>query len=107
MSRPLRLDILDIPFEVVWDDTTDHDDDGDEASIETGTQRVLMFSKTFGPDHERRVMLHEILHGIISLTSQEDRFVKGGEENIVDSMSTALLQVLRSNPHLVRYLVDR
>jgi hypothetical protein len=107
VSRPLRLDILGIPFEVIWNDNADHDESGDEASIEIGTQRVLMFSQTFGPDHERRVMLHEILHGIISLTAQEDRFTAKGEEQIVDSMSTVLLQVLRSNPHLVSYLVDR
>lgn len=105
-GRPLRLTICGVPFVVTWDNTTSVDDNGDEAQISTGDQQILMNSKTMGWSHQRAVLLHEVLHGIIILTSQDDRFRPKGEEAIVESLSVALVALLRENPHLVAWLTE-
>lgn len=104
--RPFRIQICGQPFSVDWDDSTEADLEGDEAEIITSKQQIVMHSKDMAPHHQRVIVLHEILHGIIQLTAQEDRFVPKGDEPIVDAMSVALLDLLRSNPHLVDWLME-
>lgn len=54
-------------------------------------------------DKEREVVLHEVLHGVMTaanLAWDDDN----DEERIVRSISGPLLDTLRRNPQLVKYL---
>jgi hypothetical protein len=59
------------------------------------------------PHYERSVVLHEVMHGLwehAGLTA-EGR-AQPTEEEVVSALSYRLLEVLRSNPALVRYLTE-
>lgn len=54
-------------------------------------------------DKEREVLLHEVLHAVVTAANlgwEDD----SDEERIVRSMTGPLLDVLRRNPALVKYL---
>lgn len=62
-----------------------------------------------GPDVQRETILHETLHAVFYL-HKLDRYLSSKEddgEEFIDALSPALLAVLRQNPALVRYLMDR
>lgn len=65
---------------------------------------VILLSEVPGPQKQREVLLHEVLHAIYGTTGlcSKDNVP---EEMVVTDMSPALLQVLRDNPDLVDYLV--
>lgn len=106
MSRPLALTICGQEFSVAWDDLVSKDADGDEAEVRFAEKKITIYAADMAPGHERMTLAHEVLHGIVELTAQEDRFVEKGEEAVVHAMSVALVQVLRDNPNLVAYLVS-
>lgn len=66
-----------------------------------------------GPDVERVVMLHEVLHAIVGATGMhQDILSEGGpvggtEEQVVNRLTPILLAVLQDNPKLYEYLTDR
>ena len=59
------------------------------------------------PDFEREVVLHECLHGVISYNEVLSEDLKRFEEDIVKSLSPALLNLLQANPKLVAYLTKQ
>lgn len=64
-------------------------------------QRVIL-SPTLAPDVLRETLLHELLHGLlVPLELGHKR-----EERIVLTLAPALLDTLRRNPTLVRFLLE-
>lgn len=63
---------------------------------------TIYVSSTAGEERRREVLLHEILHACIEShsVSHED------EEMLVTEVAPVLLDVLRQNPHLVKYLTE-
>lgn len=117
-GRPLRIEICGAPFQVVWDPNKAGRLSEDDAGFwnlgitEVADQRITMRQGHSAPHRERTTMLHEVLHAVIRMTGQLDRFVKDGtddshpDERTVGPMAYALLAVLRDNPHLVAYLTE-
>jgi hypothetical protein len=63
-----------------------------------------------GPDYERDTLLHEVLHAVVfntNLRSMEGWREDGREEAIVQALAPVLLQVLRENPRLIDYLLEK
>lgn len=69
------------------------------GSTDAGTAQIRVVEAQ-GPYQERDTVLHELLHAALLVMG------KGREEEIVSALSPVLLDVLRSNPELVAYLVD-
>jgi hypothetical protein len=59
------------------------------------------------PANMRDSLLHEVLHACFAQTSlASDRSWERREEQVVRALTPVLLQVLRSNPKLVRALLE-
>ncbi len=114
MTRPARIDLLGQPFTVRWEERSGvrlHEDDdgywGVGISVINEQQVVVRTSQ--GPHQLRDTLLHEILHALIIMTGQSERFRGSGkhpEEPVVAAVATALLAVLRSNPEVVAWLTE-
>lgn len=117
MTRPTRILIGGQPFSVEWQDqpgTRLHADSTDYWDLGTtiiAEQKIVI--RTLQADYQvRDTVLHEILHAILNLTAQKDRFKdslddkKTPEEPIVSAVATAMLTVLRANPELVAWLIE-
>lgn len=117
MIRPTRIEIGGQPFAVEWEPQNGkrlhEDSDGywDLGTTAVYEQRLII--RTLQGEHQvRDTVLHEVIHAVISMTSQRDRFKpnddhpKHPEEPVVSAVATALLQVLRSNPDLVAWLTE-
>jgi len=62
-----------------------------------------------GPDVQREVVLHETLHALFYL-HKFSRYLASQEqhgEEFIDALAPALLALLRQNPALVRYLLEK
>lgn len=117
--RPVEVIICGQPFEISWDPRHGrklHEDDPDYwglGSTAVAEQRIVIRGVEQGVYQERETVLHEILHAVINMTAQRDRFapIEGGDkdkasEPVVDAMATALLAVLRDNPQVVGWLTE-
>jgi len=114
LSRPQRVKVGYIPFEVEYLD----DEQWRKRGLEEGDGGNLfgykgsILVRTFDELHEnnvREVLLHEVLHACayISGLSVEGEYhrLDDVEETFVARISPVLLDVLRSNPSLLKYLV--
>jgi hypothetical protein len=60
------------------------------------------------PQQERDTVLHEVMHGIFSETALTMDFKEDeDEEKIVRRLTTGLLQVLRENPELTKFILKK
>jgi hypothetical protein len=53
--------------------------------------------------HALVTMLHEIIHGVYRVFGLGKR---ESEERVVDAMATALVQIMRDDPHLVAWMLE-
>lgn len=107
-GRPLVVRICGQPFIVSYGDAL-VDPGGGELTpsgvSDVRGQEIQLFEGQ--AEHQMRdTMIHEILHAVIGMTGHEGDFRKGGEETVIVGASAALLDVLRSNPHLVAWLTE-
>jgi len=68
------------------------------------TTQSIVVARDLAGDQERDTVLHEVLHGlvrIVGLVKDDDE-----EERIVATLAPILLDALRANPALVRYLTE-
>jgi hypothetical protein len=75
-----------------------------ECDTETGT---ILISPKLGPLQQAETVLHEVLHALNDMTGISEQVTSDTEEIIVRALSPALLDCLRRNPALVRYLTER
>lgn len=89
---------------------------GDKDLIEDGTASGLCkpwkCSIRIGTDadiqQQRDTVLHEVFHAIFSETGLTQDFKDDDdEEKIVRRMATATLAILRENPRLVKFLLEK
>lgn len=116
MSRPERIWVCGQPFTVKWVNEEAgrlHPDDSGTYNVGltvVSEQVMAIRGVGVGQHQERDTVLHEILHAILKMTAQRDRFQgkddDNPEEEVVYSMAAALLAVLRQNPDLVAYLTE-
>lgn len=100
---PYRLDILvnQILLDVVNAATGDGVTGVGRCDIEQGR---LIISPKLGPDAMAETVLHEIVHAINYASGLNDELGADVEEKVTRMIATPLLDVLRRNPGLVRYL---
>lgn len=67
--------------------------------------RRIVIRRYLAPDKERECVLHEVLHACFVAANLGLGFES--EEAIVKGLTGPLLDVLRSNPTLINYLLNR
>jgi len=110
MSRPTRLRLLSDHIDIVWSAAAVAD-----ASRKEGEPLYGLYHDgqiTIDPDvrHVRDTLLHETLHALIAQTglSEGSGPLSGdAEEQVVRALTPLLLHVLRENPKLIQFLVER
>lgn len=65
--------------------------------------QLITISPNGADSYRKDVFLHEVLHAVITATAMEFE-QEDGEERLVGAMSTMLLQVIRDNPEVIRWL---
>lgn len=78
-------------------------DTGCLGYIRRHSQEIVL-AEDQGPDQLRISLLHEVIHGIVGVASVYD--IKADDEAAVTAISTYLLDTVRRNPDLVKYLVE-
>lgn len=71
--------------------------------IEYDNNSINIFSK-LGEEKKKQTLLHEIMHGI-----QVERNIciatKDSEEDVIDQLASGVLNLIRDNPDLIKYLI--
>lgn len=115
LQRPTMIWILGQPFSIRWEDAPGkrlHEDSDDywALGMNAVAEQVLVIRTTQAPHQIRDTVLHEILHVLLNMTGQHDRFKdndaheKHPEEPVVAAVATGLLNVLMANPDVVDWL---
>ena len=71
------------------------------------SQQTITLDPQMGANHAPEVLLHEVLHGVISLTGGLTPKDTETEDGIITRLQNGLLGVLRENPALVAYLTKK
>jgi hypothetical protein len=60
------------------------------------------------PSRERETLFHEVLHGVIQAVGSKYALAENGDEceEIIKAIAPTLLDTLRRNPRLARYLLE-
>lgn len=110
-AAPARVVIAGQPFEILLVH-------GDEPALglrSGGTKNVgrtvlhrqqVVLDDRQAPDQLRQIALHEVVHACLQLTeaapADDDE-----AERVVSTLAFMLLQVIRDNPELIRWLAER
>ena len=97
---PRALDVLGKEYQVINEFPPNEDEEEEGNSGECTFSRCeIHVDPTEAEPNQRDTLLHEVIHAV------ENDMDLGMKERQVLLLATGLLQVLRSNPHLVAYLM--
>jgi hypothetical protein len=99
IPRVIRVGGLD--YRVVLEDGMEGEDGIEILGQHDYGRLVLRVSRAADPKVIPFVLFHEVLHACITVCGGESH----REEALVSGLAHVLLQVLRENPELVRYLL--
>lgn len=109
MRLPRRLNAAPHVMSILYDDDNrlnEVEDLNGLCDFDTGR---IWIDRDQTPLMEKDTVLHEILHALLDQTGAKRRFKEVGsdfEEELVSELTPRLLQVLRDNPVIVRYLTE-
>lgn len=98
---PMRYEVVVDELAILkagLDEEADLDGQCDERA-----QRIVL-NPTLGPDSQVEAFTHELLHALCFLTGVDHVLGMDKVENMIRSLSPALLDMLRRNPDVVVYL---
>lgn len=81
-------------------------DDGDYGECDC-KKLVIRVDTSTAPGTVRDTIVHEALHALLDLVGFGKRLTEEAEEDLVRSLSPALLDLLRRNPSLVDFILER
>lgn len=67
---------------------------------------TIYVKEELGPSQRRDTILHELIHACNSFTGLDSELSEKVEERVARRLAPVLLDILRSNPTLLRYLTD-
>ncbi len=102
VALPKRVRIGGVWYRVVLEEELVGDDGIELLGQHDYGRLVLRLSRATAPELLPFVLLHEVLHACVTVCGADSH----QEEQIVAGLSHTLLQVLRENPGLVRYLLS-
>jgi hypothetical protein len=114
MARPKKIVICGYPFQIKWVGVSDDHLTSTEyvGKMHVTEQQIEVGSQNMGFEQERDTVLHEAIHAIIRMLGRDggSQSFKGGhegEESFVYSFTTALLVMLRTNPSVTAWLMEK
>jgi hypothetical protein len=109
VPRPERVKLAGIVLDVAYinGETPEYAELRKEATKITGRihldrQRMAIDEAT-GPDIQKETVIHEVCHGILQLAGHDP---DDEREALVQALGTGLLQFIRDNPHVIRWLEE-
>ena len=97
-NLPLRVNILGKYYTISWVDKVD--DEGNVGETVDSKQRILILEDQ-GFENERDTVVHECTHAI------DYQLQIGLKERQVHLVAAGIFSLLRANPKLVRYLLQK
>ena len=111
-ERPTYVDVGPHRYRVRFDEA--HMDRERTKANESGLDGQVTYSTatiTIDPDgapsYQREVLLHELLHAVLSLTGGNHFPPKASVDDVLTRIDGALLDTMQRNPHVVAWLVER
>lgn len=102
LVRPDTVIVLGQPFAITW---VDNDDPlarhGQVGRTQTAQQKISL-DATIGEDQQKDTLLHEMLHASLRILGFDisDKL----EERVIAAMTPVLLDMLRANPQVTKWL---
>lgn len=108
-ERPSHVDVGPYRYAVRWDQDAlnahsieaGHGCDG----LQNGGRLEIVISPKGHSDYQRRILIHEVLHALFGLAGGMPK--RASEDDAIDVIESAVLDLLRRNPHLVAWLQER
>lgn len=108
MNPPKRVRIGHATFDVKTDPSTQLDlADRNLAGESDGNRLTLKVNTAYPPGTVAETLLHEVLHMCLFVTGTDSLIEDDVEERVIRPMAMALFGVLRDNPKLVTYLLNK
>lgn len=108
MKPPQKVKITPYTYTVRWDKVAQAALNAASFNGQTLNDSLeLLIANNLPPGTERDIVLHECLHALWSQTDLAKRIDHEGEESVIWSLTPRLLGLLRDNPALVAYLVEK
>src|SRR5574337_721701 len=79
----------------------DHIEDQKYAGMIYYTENLIEINKTTAEQHKPITVIHEIIHAIMHQAGYQEH-----DESVIEALSYGLLQTLRENPELLKYLTN-
>ncbi len=111
MRRPKRVKIGPFVFTIEFNESAvtraakDREDEGPYYGVTSFEKLLIAISPSLTPI-EREVLMHEVLHGICSVSGLGAKLKGDEEETIVSAISPYLLDTLRENKTVTRFLLE-
>ena len=99
--KPSSLHVGHMSYDIDYNDEANCDELAADGFTHEGTRRIGI-RPTLHPDYEREVLLHDALHACVDVTRLGLSYK--AEERIVDHLTGPLLDLIRRNPELIRFL---
>lgn len=108
MKRPRRVEVGPFRFRVRWSRKATHAAACADGDLVLGSCSHRTETITVDPDQtpgmQRDTLLHECLHAVLGNSGAQ--LEDDEEERLVRTLSPLLLDLLRRNPTLVRFLLE-
>lgn len=103
VRKPKRVRVGAFTYRIAWEESDSLTAHGADGLFEAGKQLITV-NPTQGRDMRRVHLLHEILHACVHDAGNEDHVTD--EETAVQAITARLLQTLRDNPIVTRWLLS-
>lgn len=116
MSRPSKVKVGHLTYTIEWTSEEDwpaeHSGDGGLTFNHSARILVRLGDKDASPQVHREILLHEIMHAcwavsMVCHTNWREVASDDVEETAIRFSSPVLLDVLRSNPTVARFLTEK
>lgn len=104
MKRPREVVVGPFTYSVEWPVWAEEDGEPMSGRAEHSTLTIFV-STGLHVELQRKVLLHEIMHACVFVTGHNSSEVT--EEHFIRGTAFALLDVLRDNPEVVRFITSK
>lgn len=95
---PTQVNVLGKTYAIEWPPHI-YDDAGEQSGTSSARHQVIKVATSHHPEQQQDTLLHEIVHAV-----DEEMGTKLEEEQVA-RLSTGLLQIMKSNPDVVAFIL--